>query len=127
MAIGNTTYAKVKENTDGPMVIGTTENTTKVNLTVTANTVASKATVTLAILRTVIFTARVSLLLERQIVPEINTKVISTRENSTEMELMFTPTGTNLRVVFDSVKRTDVEFYTHMMEKRFLDVGETIN
>ena len=109
------------------MVIGTTENTTKVNLTVTANTVASKATVTLAILRTAIFTARVSLLLERQIVPEINTKVISTRENSTEMELMFTPTGTDLRVVFDSVKRTDAEFYTHMMEKRFLDVGETIN
>lgn len=109
------------------MVIGTTENTTKVNLTVTANTVASKATVTLAILQTAIFTARVSLLLERQIVPEINTKVIFTRENSTEMELMFTPTGTDLRVVFDSVKRTDAEFYTHMMEKRFLDVGETIN
>ena len=109
------------------MVIGTTENTTKVNLTVTANTVASKATVTLAILQTAIFTARVSLLLEQQIVPEINTKVIFTRENSTEMELMFTPTGTDLRVVFDSGKRTDAEFYTHMTEKRFLDVGETIN
>mgnify|MGYP007025438672 CR=1 FL=1 len=109
------------------MVIGTTVNTTKVNLTVTENTAASKETVTLAILQTAIFTARVSLLLERQIVLEINTKVISTKGNFTGMERMCTPTVTDLRVVFDSERRMAAESYTHMMEKRYLDVGETIN
>ena len=127
LVIGGTTCEKAKASTDGPMVTGIAVNTTKANLMVTESTAAQKATVTSVILQTAIFTARDSSHLEQLIVLEINMKAIFIKANFMGMARIFTLMAIGLWAVFDSAKRMVVEFCTHIMAKRFLVGGETIN
>ena len=112
-------------NTVGLMVTGTMENTTKVNRTVTATTVAKKVTATSVILQTAFFTAKDNLRSEQLIGLATNMRAIFTKVNFMAMVLIFMPMEIDLWVDFDLEEKMVEVFFIHMMEKRFRDAGGT--
>ena len=78
-------------------------------------------------MQTAFFTDKDSLRLEQLTALVINMKEIFTKENLMVMVPIFMPMETGLLVVFDSAGKMAEVFYTLMMVKLFLDVGEMIN
>ena len=78
-------------------------------------------------MQTAFFTDKDSLRLEQLTALVINMKEIFTKENFMVMVPIFMPMETGLLVVFDSAGKMAEVFYTLMMVKLFLVVGEMIN